>query len=79
MNTKKAQKFPQIRITEEALKQARKVAKNRGESVSHYISSLILKKYGETNNENEPKKTSHYPSRKSYVDGRISNVNSNNA
>lgn len=43
MRTKKAKKFPQIRLTEEAHKQAQKVAKKRGESVSEYVSSLILK------------------------------------
>ncbi len=43
MQTKKAKKFPQVRLSMEALKEARKVAKRRKESVSHYVSSLILK------------------------------------
>lgn len=43
MGTKKKRKFPQIRVSEEAKKEAEKVAKRRKESVSHYVSSLILK------------------------------------
>ena len=43
MGTKKKQEFPQIRISERAREKAERVAKNRGESVSYYVSSLILK------------------------------------
>jgi hypothetical protein len=43
MRTKTKKNFPQIRLTEVAYKQAQKVAKNRGESLTEYVSSLILK------------------------------------
>lgn len=41
--TKPRREFRAVTISMEALKQARKVAKKRGESVSYYVSSLILK------------------------------------
>ncbi len=43
--TKPRQEFRAITVSLEALKQARKVAKKRKESVSYYVSSLILKNY----------------------------------
>ncbi len=43
--TRERHEFGTIVVSEEALIKARKVAKNRKESVSQYVSSLILSEY----------------------------------
>jgi hypothetical protein len=43
MNTKKAKKFPQIRVSEETHKKLQKLAKIRGWSLSYLIEQLLNK------------------------------------
>jgi hypothetical protein len=49
MNTKKAKKFPQVRVAEEDYNKLKKLAKVRGWSMSQVLSALINSN-GEINN-----------------------------